>query len=63
MLTVDVEDGTPSRALITVYDLKGVVVAKSAGTAVDLSSLPSGVYAVQLTTSDELTTGSTLIRL
>lgn len=63
MLTVDAEDGTPSSALITVYDLKGVVVAKSAGTAVDLSSLPSGVYAVQLTTSDAQTTGSTLIRL
>ncbi len=63
MLTVDAAGETVSGARITVYDLNGAVVAKSSGTAVNLSSLPSGVYAVQLTTSSELTTGSTLIRL
>lgn len=63
MLTVDAASETVSGAQITVYDLNGAVVLKSTGTAVDLSSLPSGVYAVQLTTNSEQTTGSTLIRL
>lgn len=63
MLTVDAAGEIVSEAQITVYDLSGAVVVKSAGTVVDLSSLPSGVYAVQLTTNSVQTTGSTLIRL
>ena len=51
---------------LSVYDVKGVLQATypvNGTTRIDLSKLPAGVYAVQLTTNDRLTTGSTLIRL
>ena len=48
---------------LCVYNLQGQPVASDTGTAIDLSTLPAGVYAVQLNTHDKSTTGSTLIRL
>jgi len=49
---------------LEVYTTGGLLVASAKGqTTIDLSKLPSGVYAVQLNTGDRATTGSTLIRL
>ena len=53
-----------ARRELTVYSLDGKPVARSYNTdAIDLTTLPAGVYAVQLTTGQRETTGSTLIRL
>ena len=54
---------------VTVYSLDGVMVAtQTLGSGVSegrcrLSGLPSGVYAVQLNSSDRRVRGSSLIRL
>ena len=48
---------------LTVYSVSGKKVAETRGTSIDLASLPSGIYAVQFTTNNKETTGSTLIRL
>ena len=66
MLTViDTETGNPlgGRARIAVYSTDGRIVAIASGNSVDLSSLNSGIYAVQVNTTNSKTTGSTLIRL
>lgn len=49
--------------MLQVYTTAGVLVAQEKGTAIDLSSLPAGIYAVQFNSGSRLTTGSTLIRL
>ena len=51
---------------LSVYDLTGRLLQRAAlapETAIDLSHLPAGIYAVQATTDDTDTTGSALIRL
>lgn len=48
---------------LRVYSTDGRLLLTEQGTSVDLSSLPHGVYAVQLNTGNKATTGSTLIRL
>jgi hypothetical protein len=51
---------------LSVYDLRGRLLQHemlTENTAIDLSALPSGVYAVQTTTDTPATTGSTLIKL
>ena len=50
-------------ACLTVFALNGSKVVETRGLSIDLSALPTGVYAVQLTTNSPSTTGSTLIRL
>jgi subtilisin family serine protease len=62
-LSVDMAAAETMGARLTVYDLNGGIRASTAGTTINLSSLPAGVYAVQLTTNNKETTGSTLIRL
>ena len=51
------------RATLTVYTTSGRKVAATEGLSIDLSSLPKGVYVVQLNTGSKETTGSTIIRL
>ena len=51
------------QAELRVYTTDGRLLLTERGTTIDLSSLPRGVYAVQLNTGDKATTGSTLIRL
>lgn len=63
MLNVEIDATKAARAELVVYDLSGAAVARATGCSINLSSLPSGVYAVQLNTNDKSTTGSTLIRL
>jgi len=63
-LRVSGEIGT---ATVRVYSVAGQLVAQyalsGAGSAIDLSALSAGVYAVQLSTGCAATTGATLIRL
>ena len=54
---------TPQQIELSVYNMNGQKVASTHQTAIDLTSLPSGIYAVQLNTGQKATTGSTLIRL
>lgn len=54
---------TLQHAELRVYSLRGHLVASTTGCNIDLASLPAGVYAVQLNTGNQQTTGSTLIRL
>ena len=68
-LTVDIDaEGAPAGdATVTLYTSGGqhVVTTTFRGThaTIDLSSLPQGIYAVQVTTGKASSTGSTLIRL
>lgn len=62
-LSVELDAPTSQPSELRVYSLQGLLVATTTGTAIDLSRLPAGVYAVQLNTPDSKTTGSTLIRL
>lgn len=48
---------------LRVYSTDGRLLLTEKDSSIDLSSLPHGVYAVQLNTGDKATTGSTLIRL
>lgn len=48
---------------LRVYSIDGRLLLTEQGTSIDLSSLPQGVYAVQLNTGNKAMTGSTLIRL
>lgn len=48
---------------LRVYSTDGRLLLTEKNSSIDLSSLPHGVYAVQLNTGDKATTGSTLIRL
>ena len=54
----------PQRMDFRIYSVDGrMMLAQSGKDRIDLTMLPSGVYAVQLITGNSLTTGSTLIRL
>ena len=58
------EDGNPVRMDFRVYSVDGrMMLAQSGKDQVNLTRLPTGVYAVQLITDSKNTTGSTLIRL
>jgi len=50
-------------AILTVYATDGRQMASITAHTIDLSHLPSGIYAVQVSTGSKETTGSTLIRL
>ncbi len=68
-LSVRLTDAAPlshSPASLAIYTTDGRMVRSmllDSDMSADLSSLPAGLYAVQLTTSHRQTTGSTLIRL
>lgn len=63
-LYADFSDEHPKSVLFNIYSLNGSLVLTQSGRAdIDLSSLKDGVYAVQLITDKQCTTGSTLIRL
>ena len=68
-LSVHLTDGAPlshSTASLAIYTTDGRMVRTmllDSDMSADLSTLPAGLYAVQLTTSHRQTTGSTLIRL
>ena len=62
-LTVSFADGSQSAATVRIFSVDGRQLLQTTDTTVDLSALPTGVYAVQLTTGQRATTGSTLIRL
>ncbi len=63
-LSVDFDsDAQHDKTVLTIYATDGRMLLRQQGTAIDLSRLPQGVYAVQLTTGSSSTTGSTLIRL
>ena len=48
---------------LRIYSTDGRLLLTEQGTSINLSTLPHGVYAVQLNTGNKATTGSTLIRL
>ena len=48
---------------LRVYSTDGKLLLTEQGTSIDLSSLPHGVYAVQLNTGNKATSGSTLVRI
>ena len=54
-----------AEAAVKVYSLSGALELETTTTdgKVNLSSLPSGVYAVKITTADSSTSGSTLVRI
>ena len=62
-LSVEFAAISSQSAELRVYSTDGRLLLTEQGTSVDLSSLPQGVYAVQLNTGNKATTGSTLIRL
>ena len=63
-LYADFGGNLPRKIAFSVYALNGSLVMTQSGCDhIDLSALPSGVYAVQLTTDQRETTGSTLVRL
>ena len=65
MLTVRFAEAMPQPAgsEVKVFSTDGRLLLTEQGTSINLSSLPHGVYAVQLNTGNKSTTGSTLIRL
>ena len=62
-LNVEWDGNTPQTASISIYTTDGKKVLNGKGSPLDLSSLPAGIYAVQLNTDQAKTSGSTLIRL
>lgn len=58
-----IEAPVKDKVKITVYSTNGIIVSSSVSNSIDLSRLPSGVYAVQVDSSRKEETGSTLIRL
>ena len=63
ILTAEFADRDKSDVRLVVYNLNGSPVASAQGYTIDLSMLPKGIYAVQLQTNKQSTSGSTLIRL
>jgi subtilisin family serine protease len=62
-LEVEWDGDAPSTTTISVFSIDGKKVLSGKGASFDLSGLPTGIYAVQLGSNQEKTTGSTLIRL
>ena len=64
ILHADFGDNPPARMLFNIYTLDGrLVLTQDGKNGVDMTSFRGGVYAVQLITDSQATTGSTLIRL
>ena len=64
ILYADFGGNMPRKITFSVYALNGsLLMTQSGRDHIDMSALPSGVYAVQLTTDQRETTGSTLVRL
>ena len=62
-LSVDFDKVFDGTVTLRIFGTDGRLLMTSHDRSVMLDRLPHGVYAVQLTTSDAVTTGSTLIRL
>lgn len=62
-LTVTFADGYQGEASIRIFSTDGRLLLQTSETCISLDTLPQGVYAVQVTTGQRTTTGSTLIRL
>lgn len=63
-LCLDFGEAHPKQAVVNIYALDGrLLLTRSGQSRIDLSMLNDGVYAVQVTTGQRQTTGSTLIRL
>lgn len=68
-LNIGFADGcTPEKCTVRIYSTDGRLLFTkaenpAANVTISLDSLPQGVYAVQVSTADKQTTGSTLIRL
>ena len=63
-LYADFGNNVPQRMVFNIYSIDGrLMLSQSGKNPVDLSTLNTGVYAVQLITDSKVTTGSTLIRL
>lgn len=62
-LSVEWDENVPPSLSISVYTTDGKIVISGKGASLDLTTLPAGIYAVQVITSQVETTGSTLIRL
>ena len=64
ILHADFGDNPPARMLFNIYTLDGrLVLTQDGKNGVDMTSFRGGIYAVQLITDSQATTGSTLIRL
>lgn len=64
ILYADFGDVVPRSILFNIYSLDGrLMLSKKGQSSVNLSNLPNGVYAVQLITDSNKTTGSTLVRV
>ena len=66
-LRIDLPDSHQGKARLSIYSTSGQLLEShsfcGASANINLASLPAAVYAVQLNTSNGLTTGSTLIRI
>ncbi len=62
-LYIDYDNDYNGPATIRIFSTDGRLLLTSQETVINLNALPSGVYAVQLTTDERETTGSSLIRL
>lgn len=63
-LYADFSNNIPQRMVFNIYALDGRLMQTQSGRSdIDLATLKSGIYAVQLITDSKATTGSTLIRL
>ena len=68
-ISFDVDHVSAREIFVSVFSTTGQLVSKqrlaggSTDYRLDLSHLPRGVYAVQVTTGEASTTGSTLVRL
>ena len=62
-LNVKFDNGYNGPVTVRIFSADGRLLKTSIDTTVDLESLSHGVYAVQVTTDEKSTTGSTLIRL
>lgn len=62
---IDVSSGLPymGEVVLTVYTVEGKTVALGHQNSLNLSSLPHGVYVIQVSATQQSATGSTLIRL
>ena len=63
VLRISFEDGRPQQATVSIYATGGRLLMKTTDTTVNMAGMPSGVYAVQVSTGSKETTGSTLVRL
>ncbi len=62
-VAVTFPDGYAGPTTLRLYSTDGKLLRQTAGTTLSLGTLTPGVYALQVTTSNSATTGSTLVRI